>query len=212
VTSFFREKHHFDSLSKECEETLKDKAKSGQRVRIWSAGCSSGQEPYSIAMTLLDKISDAANLNVKILATDIDPKIIERARKGTYKPEDATGIPSHLASRFVSINDDASLSMHDTARKLITFAELNLISDWPFHGPFDVIFCRNVAIYFSPETQKELWKRFRDMLTPNGLLFIGHSERVSGPAATDLSPIGITTYRKTAKSPGNPQDRRAGWD
>ncbi|MEQ5872908.1 protein-glutamate O-methyltransferase [Sagittula sp. NFXS13] len=197
VTSFFRENHHFEMLRDDGFPSMFDRLKESGRGRIWSAGCSSGQEPYSIAMTLLNKMPDAARRNVKILATDIDPKIVARARQGIYPKEEATGISELFQKNFTHKTEHDELGMSDTLREIITFAELNLMSDWPFNGPFDAIFCRNVAIYFNQETQQRLWSRFCEMLAPGGLLFIGHSERVTGAATRELTGVGITSYRKT---------------
>ncbi|WP_418591826.1 CheR family methyltransferase [Ponticoccus sp. (in: a-proteobacteria)] len=197
VTSFFRETHHFETLASECLPALAAGARSGQRIRLWSAGCSSGQEPYSIAMSVLDQFPDAANLDLRILATDIDPQIVDRARTGSYPGEEAAGIPAPYQAKWVRRSGDGGrLTMGEPLRQLITFAELNLMDLWPFKGPFDVIFCRNVAIYFNQQTQQNLWQRFCQMLIPGGYLFIGHSERITGPATQDLSGVGITSYRK----------------
>jgi chemotaxis protein methyltransferase CheR len=193
VTSFFREKHHFDTVGDMLASALGERAKAGKRVRIWCAGCSSGQEPYSIAMTVLEAIPDAVRKDVKILATDIDPKIVQKAKRGIYPKEELEGVPPSLRTKWTK-----PLATDDL-RSLITFNELNLMNDWPFHGPFDVIFCRNVAIYFNQQTQQVLWQRFSAMLEQDGVLFIGHSERVSGPALQDLEGIGITSYRKSRK-------------
>lgn len=199
VTSFFREAHHFDSLRTFVEEQLKDKVLSGARLRFWSAGCSSGQEPYSIAMTILQCLPDARDRDVRILATDIDPKILEKARSGIYPSEEIAGIPSDLRKKWTRPvpGDEAMSSVVDDLKELITFNELNLTTDWPFRGPFDVIFCRNVAIYFNQKTQQELWQSFSSKLKPDGHLYIGHSERVTGPALRDLTGIGITSYQKS---------------
>lgn len=196
VTSFFRENHHFETLGEILSPLMIKKIEQRQRVRIWSAGCSSGQEPYSIAMTLLDKIPNAAKQNVKILATDIDPKIVKRASSGRYPAEEASGIPSAYQKKWIVSSGNDEITVGQEVSQMITFAELNLIQDWPFQGPFDAIFCRNVAIYFNQETQQKLWKRFCDMLVPDGFLFIGHSERITGPATRELSGSGITSYRK----------------
>jgi chemotaxis protein methyltransferase CheR len=198
VTSFFREKHHFDTLRNALTTDLATRAKAGQRVRIWSAGCSSGQEPYSIAMTVMEALPDAAQRDVRILATDIDPKIVQKARAGIYPIEEISGVPVNLRSKWTTPcpSDAKKGTVTDTLKSLITFNELNLMNDWPFKGPFDSIFCRNVAIYFNQETQQMLWQRFSTMLAPGGLLFIGHSERVTGPALDVLEGIGITSYRK----------------
>ncbi len=198
VTSFFREKHHFDTLRDALAGELGQRARAGGRVRIWSAGCSSGQEPYSIAMTVLEAIPEAARLDLRILATDIDPKVVEKARAADYPVEEISGIPANLRGKWLSGSggDAARYTLSEELRRLITFNELNLVNPWPIKGPFDVIFCRNVAIYFSQQTQQTLWQRFSAILPPGGLLFIGHSERVTGPALAEVAGIGITSYRK----------------
>lgn len=197
VTSFFRENHHFETLKAECLPPLLKGAKDRQRVRMWSAGCSSGQEPYSIAMCVLDQFPEAAKHDVRILATDIDPQIVKKARAGTYPEEEMTGIPLSLQGKWIQKPDGTGrIAMGEPLRQLITFGELNLMEAWPFKGPFDVIFCRNVAIYFNQKTQQKLWQRFCQMLAPGGYLFIGHSERITGPATQELSGVGITSYRK----------------
>ncbi|WP_417210106.1 CheR family methyltransferase [Antarctobacter sp.] len=202
VTSFFRENHHFDILQRGLAQELGEKVRAGGRLRIWSAGCSSGQEPYSIAMTLLKTIPDAHARDVRILATDIDPKIVAKARAGVYSAEEASGVPAPLRKEWMATNDPSgkTYAITETLKPLVTFNELNLMNDWPFKGPFDAIFCRNVAIYFAPETQRRLWQRMSAMLTPGGLLFIGHSERVTGPALENLEGVGITSYCKSRAS------------
>ncbi|WP_323772164.1 protein-glutamate O-methyltransferase [Antarctobacter sp.] len=199
VTSFFRENHHFEILQKSLAHGLSDKVRAGGRLRIWSAGCSSGQEPFSIAMTVLTAIPEAHAKDVRILATDIDPKIVAKARAGIYSAEEAAGVPSALRKEWMATNDpgEKTYGVAETLKSLVTFNELNLMNDWPFKGPFDAIFCRNVAIYFAPETQRRLWQRMSAMLTPGGLLFIGHSERVTGPALENLEGVGITSYCKS---------------
>ena len=195
VTSFFRESHHFDLLRRAAAESLVPRARAGGRVRIWSAACSSGQEPYSIALTLLELCPEAPKLDIRILATDIDPAIVRRAQAAVYAAEELASIPQDLrGSHVVAGNGDFSIA--EKVKSLVTFAELNLISTWPFKGPFDAIFCRNVAIYFDQDTQRGLWQALSDKLGPDGLLFIGHSERISGPALTGLESVGVTSYRK----------------
>lgn len=203
VTRFFREPHHFDHLRDRVLPPLLDAARKGARVRIWSAGCSSGQEPYSAAMTLLALCPDAARHDIRILATDIDPNVIAQARAGVYPEAAVTEVPADLRRRFVRTPASAPgrAAMSPELRELIVFQELNLHGDWPMKGRFDVIFCRNVAIYFEEETQVPLWSRFTHALTTDGVLYIGHSERVSGPAARELSPEGITTYRRIGGRP-----------
>ncbi|GGG63363.1 chemotaxis protein methyltransferase [Salipiger pallidus] len=194
VTSFFREKHHFETLKQQLVPELRDQ----KRIRLWSAGCSSGQEPYSLAMTLMAELPDNAVRNLRILATDIDPVIVRKARTATYPQEDLQSIPPQLRERFTTKTtvQDGQFEIALEARELITFGELNLMETWPFQGPFDAILCRNVAIYFDQDTQQVLWQRFADKLRVGGYLFIGHSERVSGPALELLSTAGVTTYRR----------------
>ncbi|GGB27594.1 CheR family methyltransferase [Allosediminivita pacifica] len=196
VTSFFRESHHFHTLREELMPELSKTARAGGRVRLWSSACSSGQEAYSIAMTVLDCLPEASKLNVRILATDIDPAIVRRAREGRYHADELAGIPEGFRRKWTRASGPDHFEMIEEAKDLITFGELNLISPWPFHGPFDAIFCRNVAIYFDQETQQGLWKALTEKLRQEGILFIGHSERVSGPAAGILSTAGVTSYRK----------------
>ncbi|HLZ73803.1 protein-glutamate O-methyltransferase [Phenylobacterium sp.] len=199
VTRFFREPHHFDHLRDKVLPPLLSAARAGGKIRIWSAACSSGQEPYSAAMTILAAAPDAPSLDIKILATDIDPNMVAEARQGIYTPSLLAGIPDDLRRRWTapSAHRPGSVQIAEEARALITFNELNLIGDWPMKGKFDAIFCRNVAIYFDDDTQARLWSRFAPLLKVGGHLYIGHSERVAGPAASAFEPDGITTYRLT---------------
>jgi chemotaxis protein methyltransferase CheR len=199
VTRFFREPHHFDHLRTKVLPPLLNAARAGGKVRLWSAACSSGQEPYSAAMAILATAPDAANLDIRILATDIDPNMVAEARQGAYAPTLLTGIPEEYRRRWTapSAHRPGSVQIAEEARALITFNELNLIGDWPMKGKFDAIFCRNVAIYFDDDTQARLWSRFAPLLKVGGHLYIGHSERVAGPAAAVFEPDGITTYRLT---------------
>jgi chemotaxis protein methyltransferase CheR len=211
VTHFFREEHHFDTLREKVLPPLIATAKSGKRVRLWSAGCSAGQEPYSLAFTLLGICPDARAYDIRILATDVDPVILARAKSGNYDEEEIKSLPQNVRSQYTTATEKGRITVGERARELISFGELNLMQDWPIRGPFDVIFCRNVAIYFDKETQATLWSRFADLLTPGGHLCIGHSERVAGPAMQILETVGVTTYRKVgsrsdvAKSAENPK-------
>ena len=195
VTRFFREPHHFDYLKQKVLPPLLDAARRGGRVRIWSAGCSKGHEPYSMAMTLLSVMPDAASFDVKILATDIDPNVIAEARAGIYDKPTLESVSAADRSRyFRPVNGSAMLSATDDIRRLITFRELNLIGKWPMAGQFNVIFCRNVVIYFDEATQGKIWERFSSKLLPGGTLCIGHSERLSGVAQPRFTNVGITIY------------------
>jgi chemotaxis protein methyltransferase CheR len=198
VTRFFREPHHFEHLKNTVLPPLLDAAKRGARIRIWSAACSSGQEPYSIALTILALMKDVSRLDVKVLATDIDPNMVAQGRTGVYEDGVMDGVPRDVRDRwFVKERQDGALawSVCDQLRELVSFRELNLIGSWPMKGSFQAIFCRNVVIYFEDDTQKQMWSRFQSLLSPGGRLYIGHSERVSGPAAQVFESEGITIYR-----------------
>ena len=200
VTHFFREKHHFEHFKSDLLPSLMERARAGQRVRLWSAGCSSGQEPYSLAMTLLNGFPDVSEHDVRILATDIDPAIVAKARVGQYAPAIVEPVPGELRNQFLIPKEISSGTIYDVVkpvRNLITFHELNLLKPWPMRGQFDAIFCRNVVIYFDETTQRGLWGRFREVLRPDGILYIGHSERITGPTADQFSTVGVTTFQRT---------------
>ena len=198
VTRFFREPHHFTHLRDNVLPPLLAAARQGREVRIWSAGCSNGQEAYSIALTILELMPEAANYDVRILATDIDPNVVAEGRAGEYSSSVVDAVAPDLRKRwFTPIKGagETRYSVHDELRTLVTFRELNLIGNWPMRRKFNAIFCRNVVIYFDEGTQKKLWGRFLPALTAGGYLYIGHSERLSGPAADRFDSDGITTYR-----------------
>ena len=204
-TRFFRENHHFEHLRDEVLPGLLARAKAGGRVRIWSAACSDGQEPYSIALTVLALMPNAADYDFKILATDIDPKILGLARAGAYDEAALETVSPAMRKQWfqeVEVQGRRKFQIDDRVKRLITFNELNLMAQWPFKGTFDVIFCRNVVIYFDEPTQVKIWSRFAGQLPENGHLYIGHSERVSGDAKHVFDNIGITTYRYLGKNAG----------
>jgi len=198
VTRFFREDHHFEHLGRLVAQ-IATRIRAGERLRLWSAACSTGEEPYSMALTLLAHLPEASRLDVRILATDIDPNVVEVGRNGSYRAEALEPVPGPLRSKY--FQPDQARPGHqkavDELRSLITFKQLNLIGSWPFKGPFDVIFCRNVVIYFEESTQSRLWGRFRDYLGPNGRLYVGHSERVDLPG---FASDGLTIYRTGASA------------
>jgi chemotaxis protein methyltransferase CheR len=194
VSHFFREKHHFDIFRDQALPALVQKARSGKPVRIWSAGCSSGQEPYSIAMLIHQSAPELIERDTLILATDIDSKILEKAEAGTYAEQQITGIPDDMRAKYLSATSDG-YAVTPSLRRLIRFRELNLLRDWPMRNRFDVIFCRNVVIYFDAATQDTLWPRFENALEPTGWFFLGHSERVSDAHAPRFHSIGMTAYR-----------------
>lgn len=198
VTSFFREQHHFEHLRNYVIGPKAAEVRKGARLRIWSAACSDGQEPYSIAMSVLSVIPEASQLDIRVLATDIDPNVINAGRAGVYSDEAIKSVPKALRDRWFSFVDDGATrgwAVGEDLSELVSFRELNLVKPWPMKGKFDAIFCRNVVIYFEETTQQAIWRRFAPVLNQSGRLYIGHSERVSGPATESFLGDGITTYR-----------------
>lgn len=198
-TRFFRENHHFDHLRNTVLPPLLARAKEGRRVRIWSAGCSDGQEPYSIALTVLSLMPEVSRYDFRILASDIDPKMVEKGRRGRYDDHAVETVPEPMRRKWLvehPAGEGPRFEVTPAVKELIAFRELNLLSAWPFKGEFQVIFCRNVVIYFDEATQARVWQAYADVLAEGGHLYIGHSERVSGPGKARFENIGITTYRK----------------
>ena len=197
VTRFFREPHHFDHLRTTILPPLLAAARQGKRVRLWSAASSSGQEPYSMALTILQLMPEAADHDIRILATDIDPNMVAAGRAGIFSASSAADLPLDMRRRWFEPAPGTSDSLRagDALRRLVAFKEMNLIGQWPMQGRFQAIFCRNVVIYFEEELQAQLWVRMVPLLEPGGVLYIGHSERITGEAVPLLSSDGITTYR-----------------
>lgn len=199
VTHFYREAHHFDFLEDTILPPLLDQAEQGQRIRIWSAGCSSGQEPVSIAGSIVKVIGDPSNLDICILATDVDPTVLKIAEEGKYPIRECqiegADRPIHI---FEDQIDGAEFrQIKNSVLDLISYQRINLKGEWSLSESQDIIFCRNVAIYFDSEFQDDLWCRFSDQLKSGGYLVIGHSERIMNPDRFGLKNVGITTYRKT---------------
>lgn len=185
LTGFFRESAHFAHLSSTFLPALLAKKRKQNRDQLlgWSAGCSSGEEPYSLAMTLLEAIEGSGRWDVKILATDISTRILRIARTGNYAKAKAEAVPPLLRTKYLmpgTADGRAIVHIRPGVRDLVRFRYLNLMEAWPFAGPFDFIFCRNVMIYFDKPTQQGLVNRFWERLRPGGLLFTGHSESLTG--------------------------------
>lgn len=179
LTAFFREAHHFEVLGKSLLPKLMERKQEQQRLRIWSAGCSSGEEAYSIAMVVKEVVP--AYWDVKILASDLDSAVLEKARQGIYDESRLEGISTERLHRWVKRGiggQTGKAHMSKELQSLISFRQLNLIHAWPMRGVFDIIFCRNVVIYFDKNTQATLFERFADILEPFGYLLIGHSENL----------------------------------
>ncbi|RMF93557.1 MAG: protein-glutamate O-methyltransferase CheR [Nitrospinota bacterium] len=178
-TSFFREAQHFDYLRRYVFPTMRHPS---QRVRFWSAGCSSGEEPFSLAIVLCEAFPDIAQRDIRILATDIATRMLQKAREAIYEQDVLREVPAILLQKYftcIRYQPPRAYRLNDTVRALVRFARLNLMDPWPMKGPFDVIFCRNVMIYFDRPTQQRLVQRFWELLKPGGYLLVGHSESLS---------------------------------
>jgi len=198
VTRFFREPHHFAHLRDHVLPPLLESARRGGRVRLWSAACSTGPEPYSMALTVLSLEPNAAALDVRILASDIDPRVVEEGRRGIYPAAALAEAPAALCKRYFTPFGDEErrgLQASDELRRLVVFRTLNLNGAWPMPGKFHAIFCRNVVIYFDEQTQQAVWSKLAGKLERDGFLYIGHSERVTGPASARFVSEGVTAYR-----------------
>jgi len=185
LTSFFREKQHFDHLRDVFYPKLleRKRAHKCQRIRAWSAGCSSGEEPYSIAVSLYDALGDAERWDFKVLATDISTRVLGAAKEGIYDEKRVEPLTPEQRRKYLIPRIVEGEKMYEVApsiRRVVVLARLNLMEDWPVKGPVDFIFCRNVMIYFDKPTQEKLVGRFWDLLDPAGLLFTGHSESLTG--------------------------------
>jgi len=199
LTKFFRESHHFDHLRDTVLDGLAKQVMQGgrKRLRIWSAGCSSGEEPYSIAMTVRAAIPNIESWDARILATDLDTNMVATGQTGLYKDNFKDSLPAGHYAKFCQQAADGRVQMADGLRKLIAFKQLNLLGQWPMKGPFDAIFCRNVMIYFDAPTKARLVDRYANLLKPDGFLYVGHSESLREDGKR-YKVCGRTTYRRVA--------------
>jgi len=198
LTSFFRENHHFEYLKSQIIPDL-IRGKSDRKLRIWSAACSTGEEPYSIGISLLEAMQGRLQeWDAKVLATDLDSECIEKAKAGIYKTERISALQDNRQKRWFmkgkSTTSD-SVKIKSEVAALITFKTLNLLHDWPMKGPFDVIFCRNVLIYFDRATQAELIARYHALLSQGGYLMLGHSESLPADYI-GFEVVGRTVFRR----------------
>lgn len=198
LTRFWREDHHFDHLVEYVGQVLQRKKAQAQggkpRLRIWSAGCSTGQEPYTIALQLLHSYPELQRWDFRILATDIDTNVVHKASQGVYPTSELNGLSAERSGLFESAGEGL-VRIPAAAARLISFKSLNLMENpWPMRGPFDAIFCRNVAIYFNKDTQLELFRRLGELLVPEGFLYIGHSENM-GNGVNTFRLVGKTIYQ-----------------
>ncbi|MFT7374628.1 MAG: chemotaxis protein methyltransferase CheR [Oceanospirillaceae bacterium] len=195
-TSFFRESHHFDFIKNTAIPEWKSNPHR-KKLRIWSAGSSTGEEAYSIAMTLNDQIPNV--WDTKILATDLDTNVVAQGESGIYSPDRVGDLSSMLVSQYfdkIGSGEKERVQVKKSLRNMTFFKPLNLLQDWPMSGQFEMIFCRNVVIYFDKPIQKLLFNRFADLLSPGGYLIIGHAESMYN-LSDRFTSIGNTVYRKT---------------
>lgn len=200
LTNFFREPHHFEHLGKVVLPAVRAaQAQAAKpRLRIWSAGCSSGPEPYTIAMVACSTIPEIRRWDARILATDIDTHMVDTARRGIYAGDNADHIPQAIRDRYtqrVREGGDTMISMGEDLRRLITVKPLNLLEPWPMKGPFDAIFCRNVLIYFDRVGRTQVIENFARLLPKDGYLYLGHSESLYGVSGS-FRQAGPTIYRR----------------
>jgi chemotaxis protein methyltransferase CheR len=198
LTAFFREPHHFDYLRREVIPALIEQNRSSKRIRVWSAGCSTGEEAYTIAICLRETLKNIDDWDIKILATDLDANVLAHGKDGVYTSERISGLEQKIAKTWFkqgSGQNDGLVKVSPDLAKMIVFKRLNLLHGWPMKGPFDVIFCRNVVIYFDKDTQAELFDRYADILKPEGHLFIGHSESLY-KVCDRFASLGHTIYRR----------------
>ncbi|MBU0500340.1 MAG: protein-glutamate O-methyltransferase [Gammaproteobacteria bacterium] len=199
LTAFFREPHHFDYLRK----WLAPIAAGGQGLRIWSAGCATGEEPYSIAMTLLEALPQARHGGIGILASDLDSHALEQAQNGIYPLERINALGLARQQRWFLRGKGRNSGLVRVKPELqapIQFHSLNLLSEWPIKPGLDAIFCRNVLIYFDRQTKQGIVKGFTDLLKPGGYLFLGHSEALIG-ITERFEPSGRSCYRLKSGGP-----------
>ncbi len=194
LTAFFREPHHFEFLANTVCANIRRQG-GVQRMRGWSAGCSTGEEPYSIAMVLRESMPPTG-WDIKLLATDLDSNVVAHSKEGVYNADRIEDISSARQKKwFMHDRDGRQVKVKQSLQDLLTFKQLNLLHSWPMKGPFDFIFCRNVVIYFDKETQKILFDRYADLLKPNGYLFIGHSETLH-KVSDRFKSLGKTMYQR----------------
>jgi chemotaxis protein methyltransferase CheR len=198
LTHWFREAHHFDHLRDEVIPQLIAERNTTMALRIWSCAASTGEEPYSIAMSVRDALKDQPRWDVKILATDIDSDVLATCTTGVYDAERIRPVPAELragAFQRGSGRHAGQVRVRRDVASLLTFRQLNLLGPWPMKQRFDIVFCRNVVIYFDKPTQAKLFDRIADQLQPPGLLYLGHSESLYR-VSDRFEPVGRSIYRK----------------
>jgi chemotaxis protein methyltransferase CheR len=196
LTAFFREMHHFDYLRDVVIPEVLKRNKNTKQIRVWSAGCSTGEEPYTLAMTLLDNVPP--DWDIKVLATDLDTNVLQTAMDGVYSEERVTDLSEQILKHWFMRGkgaQDGLVRVRPQLQKIIQFKKLNLMQDWPMKCQFDFIFCRNVLIYFDRDTKALLASKYAKMLASRSWLFIGHSESLN-QLSNEFDLVATTTYKK----------------
>ncbi|MPQ75679.1 protein-glutamate O-methyltransferase CheR [Hydrogenovibrio sp. JE_KL2] len=196
LTFFFRENHHFEFLAETVIPELLQKNQSTKKIRVWSAGCSTGEEPYSIAIVLKEVVPPG--WDAKVIATDLDTNVVNTASSGVYKVDRLKGVSEARKKNWFMKgkgSNDGYVKVKPDLQSIIEFGQINLMNEWPIKDQIDVIFCRNVVIYFDKETQSKLFNRYADLLREKGYLFVGHSESLY-KVCDRFELLGKTIYQK----------------
>ncbi|BBN59265.1 CheR family methyltransferase [Hydrogenovibrio marinus] len=196
LTFFFRENHHFEFLAETVIPELLQKNQTTKKIRVWSAGCSTGEEPYSIAIVLKEAVPPG--WDAKVIATDLDTNVVNTASNGVYKIDRLKGVSETRKKNWFMRgkgSNDGYVKVKPDLQSIIEFGQINLMNEWPIKDQIDVIFCRNVVIYFDKETQSKLFNRYADLLREKGYLFVGHSESLY-KVCDRFELLGKTIYQK----------------
>jgi len=200
TTSFFRDAGHFTCIEREIYTAL-DRGMielPGRKFRVWSAACSTGPEPYTIAISAIEHLKILSRLDYQILATDLSTTALRAAKAAQYPAKMLEGIDAGIVARYfkpIDLNGEPGFEVSDQVRSMVTVRRLNLMERWPMRGPFQVIFCRNVMIYFDRDTRQKLVERFYDLLAPGGMLVLGSAETLSG-LGTKFESVAPSIYRR----------------
>ncbi len=202
LTAFFRERHHFQSLAGQLLPALERNNGDSRRIRLWAAGCSSGEEAYSLAMAVLETLGHLRGWNIRILATDIDTSMLRQAQRGIYASERLEKLEGgRLLRWFEPVGTGDEYRVCEEVRHLVVFKPLNLVDLWPMRGPFDIIFFRNVVIYFDRDTQRQIVSRMARLQNTGDHLFLGHSETLLD-VSNQYRLVGQTIYRRRSDGQG----------